>query len=94
MKTTRTRNANYSEIIKMNKNEFNSIINSRQTKDGYGVSNMVRSMATQDSFFILCEEKRAMSHLYQAASATNKKIAVRRGTKDEELGYWVLCLKG
>ena len=94
MKTTRTRNANYSEIIKMNKNEFNSILNSRQTKDGYGVSNMVRSMATQDSFFILCEEKRAMSHLYQAASATNKKIAVRRGTKDEELGYWVLFLKG
>ena len=94
MKTTRTRNANYSEIIKMNKNEFNSILNSRQTKDGYGVSNMVRSMNTQDSFFILCEEKRAMSHLYQAASAANKKIAVRRGTKDEELGYWVLCTQG
>jgi hypothetical protein len=94
MKTTRTRNTNYSEIVKMNKNEFNSILNSRQTKDGYGVSNMVRSMNTLDSFFILCEEKRAMSHLYQAAAAVNKKIAVRRGEKDEELGYWVLCIKG
>jgi hypothetical protein len=90
--TTRVRVAEEGEIVKLSKGEFDRLLNTNTRKGGSGISQLVRSMRKGEALFVLCEEqKKGHSHLYKAAEATGIEIAIRRGQKDGNDGYWVLC---
>ena len=93
MTTTRVRHAEVGDIVKLSKAQRQIILrNSKKNKGGYGVSQLVRELRTDDAFFVLCEDQdRKFSHVYTVAKAAGIPVTVVPGeNEDGKKGFWIL----
>jgi hypothetical protein len=93
MSQTRVRQAEHSEIIKINPKLRKQILaNSKKNRGGYGVSQMVRELQVDDGFFVVCEDQdRKFSHVYTVAKEVGIPVTVVPGENENGIkGFWIL----